>query len=140
MIAIAVDITNRPVSPQKVISSVAHRSAGGTVSFVGTVRDRAEGVKVSSMLLEAAADLAKKDLTRICSEAKSKFEVSRISIAHRVGKLKVGDVIIVLAVSAPHRKEAFGACKYIIDELKKTTPIWKKELGPGSARWVEGGV
>lgn len=133
-------ISRRPVPVGKVIDSVRTAAAGGVVVFVGTVRNKSDGRRVSRMELEAAEDLAGKDLARICKEASEEHLVSRISVAHRVGKLDVGDVIIVIAVSAPHRKEAFAACRQIIDELKKTTPIWKKEFGGKGSHWVEGDV
>jgi molybdopterin synthase catalytic subunit len=112
-------------------------SAGGIVSFIGTVRDRSDGRRVSSMELEAAAGLARADLTRLASEAARRFKVSRISIVHRVGKLRVGDIIVAIAVSAPHRSDAFNACRFLIDGLKKTTPIWKKEFSGRKGHWVE---
>lgn len=108
--------------------------------FIGTVRDKSDGRRVSKMELEAADDMARDDLARICKEASKKDDVSKMAVVHRVGMLDVGDVIIVIAVSAPHRKEAFSACRHVIDELKKTTPIWKKELDGKSSRWVDGEV
>lgn len=107
---------------------------------MGTVRGTSNGNKVTRMEAEAAVDMAKRDLKRISGEALRKHRVSKISVAHRIGKLRVGDAIVAIAVSAPHRKDAFAACKYIIDELKKTTPIWKKESGPRGSRWVGGEV
>lgn len=133
-----VSITQKAIPVKKVLDSVKDRSAGGVVTFVGTVRNQSDGMRVTQMLLEAAEDLASKDLTRICKEAKAKHNVLRIAVTHRVGKLSVGDVIVAIAVSAPHRKDAFAACQHVIDELKKTTPIWKKESGPGKQKWVKG--
>ena len=89
------------------------------------------------MELEAATDLAEADLKRIAKESAKKFDLVRVAIRHRIGRLSVGDVIVVIAVSAPHRKDAFRACRFIIDELKKTTPIWKKEFTSDNAYWVE---
>jgi len=91
------------------------------------------------MELEAAVNLARADLKRISMEAARRFAVSKISVAHRIGRLKVGDIIVVIAVSAPHRADAFKACHYVIDELKKTTPIWKKEFSGRTGEWVDGG-
>jgi molybdopterin synthase catalytic subunit len=134
----AARITRGRVAADAVIRSVASKSAGCTVSFVGTVRDSSKGRRVSRMEIEAAKQLAEKDLERISKLARDKHDVERIAIVHRVGNLRVGDVIVVIAVSASHREDAFKACKYIIDELKKTTPIWKKESGAGGSSWVEG--
>lgn len=140
MDTVMVRISRRPISVGKVIDSVRTKSAGGLVVFIGTVRDKSDGRRVSKMELEAADDMAREDLARICKEASKKDEVSKMAVVHRVGRLDVGDVIIVIAVSAPHRKEAFSACRHVIDELKKTTPIWKKELDGESSRWVDGEV
>jgi len=134
-----VRIAKEPIKPDAVLRDVRTSEAGGIVSFVGTVRRESDGLKVTGIELEAATDLAKADVVRIADEAMERFGVSRISVVHRVGRLPVGEVIVAIAVSAPHRADAFSACKYIIDELKKTTPIWKKEFSGRKSRWVEGG-
>ncbi len=133
-----VSISKRPISVGKVVDSVRTESAGGVVVFVGTVRNRSGNRRVSGLELEAAEDFAERDLARICKEAARRNELDRLAVVHRVGKLGVGDVIVVIAVSAPHRKEAFAACKHVIDEMKKTTPIWKKEHGSKGSCWVDG--
>ena len=133
-----VKVAKSPIRPESVLADVRTPSAGGIVSFIGTVRNRSDGLRVTRMELEAAVDLARKDLGRISTLAARRFKVSKISVVHRIGKLKVGDIIVVIAVSAPHREDAFKACKFIIDELKKSTPIWKKEFAGGKGRWVEG--
>ena len=88
------------------------------------------------MEIESSEELAKADLERISAAALERYGVEGVSVAHRIGALKVGEIIVVIAVSAAHRAEAFEACKFIIDELKKTTPIWKKEFGSEESRWV----
>jgi len=132
-----VSISKVPIRVEKVIGSVLCPSAGGTAVFIGTVRDKSKRMKVSRMRLEAAKDLAEQDLARIAEEADARFDICRIAVRHRVGEMRVGDVIVAIAVSAPHRMDAFAACGYVIDELKKSTPIWKKEIGGGKQRWVE---
>jgi len=139
-VTVSARISRRPVSVDAVIKSVRSKSAGGIVTFVGTVRDNSRGKRVTGMELEAAAELALKDLRRIASKAEKEFGTSKIAVAHRVGRLRVGDVIVVIAVSAPHRKDAFAACRFVIDELKRSTPIWKKEFDGRKKRWVESGV
>ncbi|OGS42795.1 MAG: hypothetical protein A3K76_05310 [Euryarchaeota archaeon RBG_13_57_23] len=129
-------ITSKPISPGRVLKWTANDRSGGFVFFIGTVRSESRGMKVSRMALEAAKDLAEADLARICEKASKKYEVNDIAVTHRIGSLRVGDIIVAICVGAPHRKDAFGACSYVIDELKKTTPIWKKEIGPRSQRWV----
>ena len=91
---------------------------------------------MTRMTLEAAKGLAKADLARICDAASRKFEVNDIAVVHRVGSLRIGDIIVAIGVGAPHRKDAFKACSFIIDELKKTTPIWKKEISSKGEHWV----
>ncbi len=134
----SVKISKRPISASEVTTSVESKSAGATVTFIGTVRDSSEGLKVTGMELESAMDIARKDLVRISELASDKFDITKLSIAHRVGRLKVGEVIVAIAVSAAHRKDAFRACEFVIDELKKTTPIWKKEYSGSGHRWVKG--
>jgi molybdopterin synthase catalytic subunit len=133
-----VRIAKGPIRPDRVLYDVRTPAAGGIVSFVGTVRNRSHGSEVTKMELEAAAELALADLTRIATEAGKRFAVSKISVAHRIGKLRIGDVIVAISVSAPHRADAFRACKFVIDELKKTTPIWKKEFSGKKGHWIEG--
>jgi molybdopterin synthase catalytic subunit len=94
-------------------------------------------MEVERMMLESAEDLALKDLERIAEKARRRYNICNIVVRHRVGEMRVGDAIVAIAVSAPHRADAFAACKLIIDELKKSTPIWKKEIGGGKQRWVE---
>ncbi|MBU0684744.1 MAG: molybdenum cofactor biosynthesis protein MoaE [Candidatus Thermoplasmatota archaeon] len=137
---VQVKVTSRQVIVERVLRWVSSGSAGGTVSFIGTVRNKSDGMKVTRMELEAATDLAEADLKRIAKESAKRFDLVKVAVHHRIGRLKVGDVIVVIAVSAPHRVDAFNACRFVIDELKKTTPIWKKEFSGSRRRWVEGGV
>jgi molybdopterin synthase catalytic subunit len=134
---IKITITNKPISIDATLKFVSSKRAGGTVLFIGTVRNRSKRMSVTSMELESERSMAKSDLERISHLAIRQFDVLKVTVSHRIGKLKVGEIIVAIAVSAPHRHDAFAACKYMIDELKKTTPIWKKELGPRRQRWVE---
>lgn len=133
-----VKITDKPISINRTLEAVADPRAGGTVLFMGTVRNISKGIAVNRLRVETAKGLAKADLVRMAKAAAEKFDVIGISVVHRTGKLRVGDIIVAIAVSAPHRKHAFSACGFLIDELKKTTPIWKKEFGSGSEWWVNG--
>jgi len=114
-------------------------SVGGLVIFIGTVREEADGKEVRQMEIEVYPDMAMKQLEDIRNEAIKKFGVEDIRIIHRYGKLCVGDNIVLIAVASAHRAEAFNSCRYVIDELKKRVPIWKKEYTPDGARWVEVG-
>ncbi len=131
-----VRIMSGPVSVDEVLAAVRSDEAGGIVCFIGTVRSSSDGSAVERIEVESSEELARTDLERICTLAAERFPVKGISVAHRTGSLKVGDVILVIAVSAAHREGAFDACRFIIDELKKSTPIWKKEFGPEESRWV----
>ena len=135
--SLKVAIVNRPISVDGVVRTVKSLKAGALVTFVGTVRSSSDGMRVRAIEIEAAKDLASADLKRIGRRAMDRFDVTSLAIRHRIGKLPLGDAIVVVAVSAPHRKDAFLACEFVIDELKKTTPIWKKELGKHNERWVK---
>lgn len=133
---VSVKISKAPISIDSVVRSVRSIEAGGIVTFVGTVRGESRGKRVTRMELEAATDLAKKDLLRIARGASSKFDTTSISVVHRIGNLRPGDTIVAISVSAAHRREAFAACRHIIDEMKKTTPIWKKEFSGKVGLWA----
>ena len=110
----------------------------GVVIFEGRVRNHNEGQEVLSLEYEAYPELAQKEASRIIKEAKSKFGIDSIICFHRVGRLSLGDLAVWLSVDSPHRKEAFLACQYVIDELKARVPIWKKEhYVNGEAHWVQ---
>ena len=112
--------------------------SGGIVTFLGTVRDNAKGRKVAKMSIEVYEAMAVTQLKAIRAEAIEKFGVNEIVVVHRYGDLDVLDNIVFIAVSSGHRKEAFMACMYVIDELKQRVPIWKKEITPEGDFWVEG--
>ena len=119
-------------------ASLKTRGSGCVVTFVGTVRDTSAGRPVSRMGVEVYEGMARAQLEAIVGEAAAKFGVDRVEVVHRYGDLEVGDNIVFIGVSAGHRDEGFEACRYIIDELKKRVPIWKKEYTPDGAVWVEG--
>ena len=132
-------ITKSEIDPSKLLESVRDRSAGGIAIFVGTVRDRNEGRAVSGLTYETYRKMAERKMLDIERAAASKFRVNRIASVHRYGTLNVGEVSVVVAVSCEHRGDAFDACRYVIDEIKRLVPLWKKEaLGDGKERWVEG--
>ena len=134
-----IKVTRDDFSVDEELQNLAKPSVGGLVTFVGTVRDESEARPVERMEIEVYPEMAEKQLQAIRGEAIQKFGVEDILIIHRYGDLKVGDNIVLVAVSAGHRAEAFDACRYVIDELKKRVPIWKREHTPSGARWVEAG-
>lgn len=119
------------------VEGFARESDGAVVSFVGVVRDVTGEKKVSELQYEAYEEMAETEMRRIALEACDRWKIGRVLIAHRTGSLQVGEVSVVIAVSAPHRDEAFQACRFCIETLKQTVPIWKKELfSDGTSDWV----
>ena len=132
-------ITRDNFSVDEELIRIKKPSVGGIVTFVGTVRDISEEGSVERMEIEAYPEMAERQLTIIRDETLEKFAIDNVLVVHRYGDLMVGDNIVLVAVSAGHREAAFDACEYVIDELKKRVPIWKREHTPSGARWVEVG-
>jgi molybdopterin synthase catalytic subunit len=130
------DVRDEPLSVDEVLSAVSEPGAGGTCVFVGTVRDVDDGRAVT--VLDYTAHPSVSAIFReVADEVASRHPVSAVAAVHRVGELKVGDVAVVVAVAAPHRGEAFDACRRLIDELKTRVPIWKHQLfDDGREEWV----
>ena len=105
-------------------------------AFVGTVRDRTDGRTVTRLDFEAYEPMALKELHKIAAAARERYSLSRVVIHHYLGTAPIGTVVVVIAVSAPHRREVFAACQYCIDTLKQTVPIWKKEYFKDGEVWV----
>jgi molybdopterin synthase catalytic subunit len=134
-----VSVTPEPLSVDEALTAVADPGAGGTCLFVGTVRDRSDAGDVTGLTYEAWDELAVRRLTEIGNELHRTWPLRRVAILHRTGALEVGAASVVIAVSAPHRAEAFDACRAAIERLKQDVPIWKKEgLRSGEAHWVMG--
>jgi molybdopterin synthase catalytic subunit len=131
-----VRLTNDPIDPATAIAAVARAGAGGIDVFLGAVRDANEGRAVTLLEYEAYAPMAVAEMERIVSEIEATFDGVTCAVVHRVGSLHVGDLAVVCAASAPHRGEAFAACRKLIDEIKHRVPIWKREHGPAGAYWV----
>jgi molybdopterin synthase catalytic subunit len=129
-------VRETPLSVDEVLAAVADPVAGGTVVFLGTVRDEDDGKAVESLGYSAhpSVDAA---LREVAEHVVATHEVTAIAAVHRVGDLAVGDLAVVVAASCPHRAEAFAACQALIDELKATVPIWKNQMfADGSQEWV----
>jgi molybdopterin synthase catalytic subunit len=133
-------VTKEDFSVDEELKRLIAPSVGGMVTFVGVVRGDLEGQRVESLEIEVYPEMAEKQLQIIRGEAIGKFRVEEILIVHRYGNLKVGETIVLIAVAAGHRDSAFSACKYVIDELKKRVPIWKRERTPMGASWLEAGT
>jgi len=129
-------LTAAAIDPARVAALVAAPGAGGTVLFIGTVRDENRGREVLSLHYEAFAPMAVREITAIAAEARTRFGVRGVAVHHRTGSLALGDVAVVVAVAGVHRAEAFLAARYVIDELKARAPIWKKEIYRDGESWL----
>ncbi|HEV7643441.1 MAG TPA: molybdenum cofactor biosynthesis protein MoaE [Pyrinomonadaceae bacterium] len=110
---------------------------GATVTLDGYVREFTRGKQTLYLIYEAYEPMALKEMEKLGASAREKFEISNIGIIHRLGKLEIGETSVVVTVAAPHRKDAFEACAWLITKLKKTVPIWKKEFYADGWAWVE---
>ena len=134
-----VRITADPVGADEAVAFVADPAAGGTCVFLGTVRDHSNAVQVTGLTYEAWEEEAVRRLEGVAEEMFGRWPLRRVAFLHRWGELAVGEVSVVVACSAPHRAEAFEACRHGIEQLKRDVPIWKKEhLATGSSSWVMG--
>ena len=118
--------------------SVTTSGDGGVVTFQGVVRDNARGKQVRSLEYDAYTEMAEQQMAQITAEVEARWEDSTVAMVHRIGRLEIGECSVVVAVACPHRGEAFEACRYAIDTLKSTVPIWKKEIYTDGEEWVEG--
>jgi MoaE-MoaD fusion protein len=129
-------VVDRPLALDEVVRAVSTTGHGGVVTFTGAVRDHSHGKRVLRLEYEAYAPMAEKKLAEIGQEIQTRWPGIRVAIVHRTGTLEPGEAAVVIAASAPHRKEAFLACEYAIDRLKQDVPIWKKEFFEGGEVWV----
>jgi molybdopterin synthase catalytic subunit len=131
-------VTTDPLSIDEAYAAVRRDDCGAVALFAGVVRDHHDGKKVLSISYSAFREMAEKEFARIAEEAARRWPVGAVYIAHRTGKLAIGDASVVIAVSAPHRAEAFEACRHAIEALKKMAPIWKEEFYEGGKAWISG--
>ena len=128
-------ITDEPLNSQAIIESVEDGGAGAINVFIGTVRDNTAQKNVTRLEYESFDTMAVKEIQKIVDQAKSQWHVLKMAVYHRKGTLKIGDAAVVIAVSTPHRQASFEACQYVIDTLKQTVPIWKKEVFTDGEVW-----
>lgn len=129
-------VVDRPLSLDEVVQAVSGEGLGGLVTFTGSVRNETRGRRVVRLEYEAYAPMAERMFAKIAQEAAEKWPGVRVAIVHRVGTLLPGDWAVVIAAAAPHRDEAFQACRHAIDRLKQDAPIWKRELYEDGGAWV----
>lgn len=133
-----IQLTREPLNRDALVAATSHASVGGIVVFEGVVRDNARGKQVRYLEYETYEEMAEQQIRAIIGEAQQRWGVERVAVAHRFGRLEIGEASVIIVVASPHRSEAFEACRYIIDTLKKTVPIWKKEVATNGEEWVEG--
>jgi molybdopterin converting factor subunit 1 len=121
----------------EVVARVSGPGMGGIVTFVGAVRDHARGRNIRHLEYEAYPGMAEREMEKIAAAASERWPGCRVAIAHRAGHLEVGEIAVAIAAAAPHRAEAFEACRFAIDTLKETVPIWKKEIATDGEYWVD---
>jgi MoaE-MoaD fusion protein len=133
------EVTHSPLSLDDVAGRVSGPDRGGITLFAGTVRGVTGSVTTDRLEYEAYPEMAESTLAQIAAEVQIKWpEISAVSIIHRLGRLEIGDLAVVIAVAAAHREDTFDACHYVIDRVKEITPIWKREFGSDGEFWVEG--
>ena len=136
---IRVSVGPDPIDTSALVEEVSRDGSGATVLFLGTVRDHSEGkTEVTHLDYEVFAEMVEPKITEVVEEAAAKWPFLAAAVEHRSGVVKLNEASVAVAVSSAHRAEAFEAAKYIIDELKQTAPIWKKEHWPGGAEWSQG--
>jgi molybdopterin synthase catalytic subunit len=133
----SVRIQSQPLSLDALLEEVRSPACGGIVTFTGVVRDESRGHRIDHLEYESYEPMAVKEMERIGAEVSRRWPEVRLVVAHRVGRLEIGDAAVMIVAAAPHRAEAFEACRFTIDTLKQTVPIWKKEFGEDGAYWVE---
>jgi molybdopterin synthase catalytic subunit len=136
VVNLTVLLTPEPLSLDAAFEAVLDPACGGTALFVGTTRSPNQGRQVDELEYEAFAELAKPEMERVGREAAARHGLGAVYLAHRVGVVPPAEPSVIVAASAPHRAEAFAGCRELIDELKATVPIWKKERWAGGGRWV----
>ncbi len=132
------EITTEPLDVGEIARRIVPVNCGATITLDGYVRQFTKGRETLHLVYEAYKPMALKEMEKLIVQAKEKFEIENIGIVHRLGKLEIGETSVVIAVASPHRRAAFEACEWLIKELKRTVPIWKKEIYADGETWIEG--
>jgi molybdopterin synthase catalytic subunit len=132
-----VELTQEPIDYHALTERVRRHDCGAVVTFLGTVREMTDGRQTVALDYQAYPEMAERKLAEVEAETRERWPVGDIMMVHRLGHLELGDISVAVAVSCPHRAQAFDACRYAIDRLKEVVPIWKKEnWADGSTEWV----
>jgi molybdopterin synthase catalytic subunit len=132
------ELTTKPLDIGAIARRIVPPECGATVTLDGYVRQFTEGRETLYLVYEAYEPMALGEMKKLVEQAHARFEIALVGIVHRLGKLEIGETSVVISVAAPHRRAAFEACEWLIKELKRTVPIWKKEVYADGEVWVEG--
>lgn len=132
------EITTEPLDVGAIARRFVPPECGATVTLDGYVRQFTKGRETEYLVYEAYDAMAVKEMEKLVTQAKEQFEIAQVGIVHRTGRLEIGETSVVISVASPHRRAAFEACEWLIKELKRTVPIWKKEVYADGEHWVEG--
>jgi len=136
-----IEITEGPIDHHGLIDRVRSNQAGAVCSFLGTVREMTEGRRTDSLEYQTYREMALKKMTELETEARRRWPLLDVVLVHRIGRLELGEICVVVAVSSPHRDQAFESCRWLIDTLKQVVPIWKKEnWADGNEQWIHPGI
>lgn len=136
--AVLIELVDTPLDARRLEAAVVTSGAGAICTFTGVVRDTSRGRSVTHLEYEAYGEMAEKQMHAIAAEIAERWPEARVAMAHRTGRLEIGEPSVVVSVACPHRAEAIAACKWGIDRLKETVPIWKKEFAADGEVWIEG--
>ncbi len=136
MIEKAFEITEKPIDIMDVYHKTVHANAGAVNAFIGTVRELTKGKRTLYLEYEAYIPMAVKQLEKIGEEINAQWPDARVAITHRIGKLDISDIAVVISVATPHRKASFEACEFAIERIKEIVPIWKKEHWENGDSWI----
>ncbi len=131
-----IELTHDPIDVNRVLMAIQDPASGGIAIFMGVVRDNSAGNPVRMLEYHAYESMAIAKMRSLAETAVTEFQLRRVAIVHRLGELQIGEAAVITAVSAPHRSEAFRACRFLIDQLKQDVPIWKKECFADHVAWV----
>lgn len=132
------EITNEPLNVGEIARRVVPVNCGAIVTLDGFVRQFTKGRETQYLVYEGYEPMAVREMEKLGARAKEQFSIENVGIVHRLGRLEIGETSVVISVASPHRRAAFEACEWLIKELKKTVPIWKKEVYADGEIWIEG--
>ena len=133
-----IEITAGPLAPEPFLQHVRRDESGAVALFLGVVRDHSHGRRVLYLEYDAYPEMAERKLREVAEEALARWPITDVAVAHRTGRLEIGETSLLVAVSSPHRHDAFAACHHIVNRIKEVVPVWKKEVWEGGEAWIEG--